>query len=147
MIAGWRRALRCRRAVGAIEFALVYTPLLLVIFGTIEFGRAAWTSEALSNIAIAAARCAGLVQSTCGVNGVYSQAMTVSYIENLAADSSVQLADPDITINTTATCAGVPGFSQVTINYSFVTPLATFLPSMSGGVPLSATACFPNNSP
>jgi Flp pilus assembly protein TadG len=147
MIPRWLEALRCRRATGAIEFALVYTPLLVVVFGTIEFGRGAWTSEALSNTAIAAARCAGLVQSACGVNGVYSQNMTLSYIENLAAESSVALTDANIAVNTTATCAGVPGFSQVTISYSFVTPLATFLPSMSGGVPLRATACFPNNSP
>ncbi len=54
-----------RSGASAVEFALVLFPLLLVIFGVIEFGRAMWTREALQETAIAGARCMGVLNSNC----------------------------------------------------------------------------------
>ena len=51
---------RDTRGAAAIEFAIVIVPLLLFMFGIIEFSRAFWAKEALQQTAVDTARCMGL---------------------------------------------------------------------------------------
>jgi hypothetical protein len=51
-----------------------------------------------------------------------------------------------ITLNRSTTCAGTSGFSQVTINYSFSTVAPKLLPSLTNGLTIPATACYPNSA-
>ena len=48
------------RGAAAIEFGIVIVPLLLFMFGIIEFSRAFWAKEALQQTAVDTARCMGL---------------------------------------------------------------------------------------
>lgn len=126
----------------AVEFALVVGPLLLLLFGVVEVGRLLWTVNAAQETAIAGARCMGVLNTSCASGGVYSATSTSSYVRQVASGWGLSLTSANVTLNNSASCAGVAGFSQVTITYSFqsVVPLITTLT----GNPLTATACFPN---
>ena len=135
-----------RSGASAVEFALVVFPLMLVIFGVVEFGRAMWTREALQETAIAGARCLGVLNSNCATGRAYSASATTAYVQTVARAWGIDLPGTSVSLDRNATCAGVSGFSSVSINYTFQTVTPGLLGPLSGGVPLSATACFPNNS-
>ncbi|WP_026596003.1 TadE/TadG family type IV pilus assembly protein [Methyloferula stellata] len=136
-------------AATAVEFGMVFLPLVLVMFGIMEFGRALWTREALQQTAIAGARCMGVVQTGCGTAGVYNASMATSFIQAQAASWAIPLSSSNITLSNTASCAGLAGtgFSQVSITYRFKTVVPVLIPSLAAGIPFVATACFPNNGP
>lgn len=73
----------------AVEFGILAVPFLLLILGTMEFGRLMWTREALQQTAIAGARCMGMTQTNCGMGGIYSASMTTSYVVAQAASWSI----------------------------------------------------------
>lgn len=50
------RLLRCRSGNVAVEFALLLTPVLMIVFGFIEFGRFFYLQDALANAAREGAR-------------------------------------------------------------------------------------------
>ncbi|HVB90296.1 MAG TPA: TadE family protein [Beijerinckiaceae bacterium] len=140
-----RRFGRASSGATAIEFAIVAAPLLLFLTGTIEFGRLLWTREALRETAISAARCMGVLGVSCRSGGVYNSAQTLSYVQDRALAWSVVVPSSGVTLSDNATCAGVGGFSQVTISYTFATALPLFVGALKS-VPLTASACFPNQS-
>ncbi len=43
------RILRCQTGASAVEFALIAAPLIMVTFGSIEFGRALWVKNAMAH--------------------------------------------------------------------------------------------------
>jgi Flp pilus assembly protein TadG len=132
------------RGASAVEFALILTPLCLITFGIIEFGRAMWTREALQETASAGARCIGILQSQCASGGAYSSTKAVSYIQTVASGWGITVPTADITVNASTTCAGLLGFSTVTIAYNFKTVVPTLVPLGSGGTTMTLQACFPN---
>ena len=100
-----------------IEFALLAPVFLMLLFGSIEFGRLLWTQQALQQVAIVGARCMAVAQgaiqsSACGASSSYSAASTKSYIETAASGWGLSVQDADITLDNTATCGGVTGFSR-----------------------------------
>jgi Flp pilus assembly protein TadG len=128
----------------AVDFALLSVPLLLVLMGTIEFGRMYWTQHVLEQTATAGARCVGVLLPGCTQNGVYNAASTVTYISGIAANGGIVLASTNIAVNNNASCSGLSGFSTVQISYTFATVLPNFLTALANGPNLSAQACFPN---
>lgn len=128
----------------AIEFALVLPMFLMLVFGTIEYGRLLWTREALQETATVGARCMAMSSGPCASGGSYSAANTTSYIQGVASDWRLTVPSGNITLNNNATCGGTTGFSEVSITYTFtsVVPKIVLLPA--GGVSLSASACYPN---
>ena len=138
----WRRT----RGASAVEFALVVIPLLLLLMGTIEFGRLLWTRQAMQSLAISAARCMGVRQTTCSNAGIYDSGNTTAYILQGASALGVELSTANIVLNANASCQGVPGFSTITIAYTYKTIVPLLIPSLSDGMLLSTTACFPNQS-
>lgn len=139
------RALRDHTGgASAVEFAIVAAPLLLILFGTVEFGRLLWTRQAMQSLAISAARCMGVRQTSCSSAGAYSATATTSYVIAGAAGLGVPLASTNITLNASTTCGGVSGFSSVAISYTFATAVPVLINALAGGVALSASACFPN---
>jgi hypothetical protein len=88
----------------------------------------------------------GVVQTSCATSGAYSASKAISYVVAEASKLSVPLTTSNVAVNRSATCAGVSNFSQVTINYTFQTALPELVGALTGGVALSAIACFPNQS-
>ena len=143
---GPRGLARDRSGGAAVEFALVLGPLIFLIFGAMEYGRLLWTKQALQESAIAGARCMGLLASGCASAGVYSATGTTTYVQGVASGLTLAVPTANVTLDRAAACAGVSGFSSVTISYTFQAAVPVLLGSASSAMPLSATACFPNNT-
>jgi Flp pilus assembly protein TadG len=144
---------RARKAVAALEFALLATPLLLLVLGTLEFGRLMWFREALQMTANEGARCMGVVAASCASSGAYDGPTTTTYIESVANNWGISLVGANVTLvrpSTNTNClptltTPVTPMSEVTINYTFQTAIPQLL-NMLVGKSLTAHACFPNSS-
>jgi Flp pilus assembly protein TadG len=134
-----------REAATSVEFALLVVPFLVLTFGVLEVSMLMWTDEALQETAATGARCMGVLASSCSSSGSYSSANSLSYLQTVASGWNVTLPSSAVTLNASATCGGVAGFSQVTINYTFQTTLPGLLSSLAS-VPLTVQACFPNQT-
>jgi Flp pilus assembly protein TadG len=134
-----------QRGAAAVEFALVIVPLLLFLFGTIEFARLMWTRQSMQSLAISAARCMGILQTACSTDGIsVNSDLTKNYVIDRASGFGVRLVGSDIHLEPNIDCNGVPGFSTVTINYTFNTVAPKLITVLTGGSELETTACFPN---
>ena len=130
------------RGVAAVEFGMVIVPLLLFMFGIIEFSRAFWAKEALQQTAVDTARCMGLGLSTSGcttTSGGQAYAVSVGNTWGLTIPTS------NVTITTATSCGGVSGFVTVHITYTFKTVVPDLIAGLFGDT-LYASACFPNGS-
>ena len=139
---------RAQHGAILVEFALVAPIFLMLLFGIIELGRALWTQHALHQTAIAGARCMALPQSACAsaVSYIYDATKTMTYIQQVANQWGLLLSHSDIIQNNAANCGGLSGFSEVSVAIIFRSVVPQLLKLPSGGLPLTATACFPNNS-
>lgn len=134
------------RGASAVEFALVAVPLLLLIVGTVEYGRLLWTRQAMQSIAVEAARCMGVKQTECRSGSSYSANATRQMVIARAGRIGVTLTANDVTLNPSTTCSGVAGFSQVSVSYTFTSAAPEMLTALATGGALSVSACFPNQS-
>ncbi len=141
-----RRLAGDRSGASAVEFALVLGPLIFLILGAMEYGRLLWTKQALQEAAIAGARCMGVLATGCASGGAYSSSNATTYIQGVASGFSLTVPSANVTLNRAASCAGVSGFSSVSISYTFQAAVPVLLGLASSAMPLTATACFPNNS-
>jgi Flp pilus assembly protein TadG len=139
-----KRFVQDRSGANAVEFALLSVPLLLLLLGTVEFGRMFWAQHALQETATAGARCVGVLQTGCTQNGTYNAVNTITFISGMAAQDGIALTSADISVNNNTTCSGLSGFTTVQISYTFATVLPSFLTSLANAPLLRATACFPN---
>lgn len=135
---------RNRRGVTAVEFAILALPLFMLAFGTLEFGRALWVREGLEMSAIEGARCIGILESSCASSGSYSSANATTYIENLAGGWGITLTSANLTLTNNSTNSWCSGLTEVTITYTFQSPVAALISALSNGLSLSGHACFPN---
>jgi hypothetical protein len=119
--------------------------MVLIVVGFTEFGRLVWTVEVLQETASEGARCMGLGANSCASAGAYSATNTTDYVVSLAASRGVVITPAVVVLSNTANCGGASGFSQVTINYQFVTVAPALLTSLLNGFAVPASACFPNN--
>jgi len=139
-LASWRRD---ESGSSALEFAIVCFPLILFMFGILEFGRAVWIEQALQNTATAVARCIGLQMASCTSGGAYSSSATATYATTIAQQWDLTISSSNINnVSTTATCGtSSASFAQVTLNYTF-TQVTNLIPLLEGKT-LTAQACFP----
>jgi Flp pilus assembly protein TadG len=132
------------RGVAAIEFAIVIVPLLLFMFGIIEFSRAYWAKEALQQTAVDTARCRGLKISAAGCTtdtGAQAYAVSVGNTWGLTIPTSNVI----ITSASGTTCGGVSGFVTVHITYTFKTVVPDLIAGLFNDT-LYASACFPSGN-
>lgn len=134
-----RRFIADQRGASAVEFALVVVPFLFLIVGVVEVGRAFWTRQVLTDVAMAGARCMGVLQVQCTEGGNYSATKTRNFIEDLLRSRGVMLPGDGIAMTPDTSCEGLPGFSMVTIAAPFVSALP-----LDKVLDLDGTACFPN---
>lgn len=145
-MSSFARFIRHQGGASALEFALLAVPLLLIIVGTIEYGRALWTQQAMQSLAIATARCVGVSQSECSTSGSYSSSKTNTYVIAEAAKLGVALRSTNISVNANTSCQGLSGFATATITYEFVSAAPAFITALVIGPTLTASACFPNQA-
>ncbi|HXV32132.1 MAG TPA: TadE/TadG family type IV pilus assembly protein [Sinorhizobium sp.] len=137
---------RSRSGAGAVEFALVMPVFLLMLFGTIEYGRLFWTKHALHDTAIATARCMGVPQLECEDEGVYDDTKAKAFAQDTAAGWFVSVDPTSVTLDRNASCHGLAGdFSRVEITYQFATAVPALLTSLAGGTNLKTEACYTNH--
>jgi Flp pilus assembly protein TadG len=126
----------------AVEFALVVPMFLMLVFGAIEFGRLLWTEQALQETAIAGARCVAIAQGSNPTNSPCASGGTNTYITNVAKGWGLALASISPTTPASGGCAGL---SQVTLTSTFSSGVANLIKLSTGGITLTASACYPNN--
>jgi Flp pilus assembly protein TadG len=117
--------LRCRSGSVAIEFSFIAPAFFLLVLGTIEFGRAYWTWNALTYSVEEAARCASIDTVTCG---------SAAQIQAFAANRSGAVFSSSIFKATTPTCG-----NQVSASY----PMSLSIPFASYAITLTAQSCYP----
>jgi Flp pilus assembly protein TadG len=137
---------KCTKGASAVEFALVVPLLLLMLFGTIEFGRLFWTQHVLHETAISTARCMAIPQLECAQNGSADQGKVAVFARQSAQALGVLLELADVALDPATECQGLGGFSVVTLMVQFDSPLAGLVTSLAGGPLVSARACYPNYS-
>lgn len=135
---------RARSGTAAVEFALILAPLLLLLFGGIEFGRLVWTRNALQQTAVATARCMGVRQPPCATSGAVDIGRAVTFARTRARSYSVAITTSAVVASASGTCSGQSGFSRVTISTNFVTVVPALLSAIGRRSPITVTACFPN---
>jgi Flp pilus assembly protein TadG len=128
----------------AIEFGALAPVLMMTSFGIYEFGRWAWTLEALQEAASRGARCAAIGQASCESGGAFNSGNTATYVQNVAAGWGLTVPSADITVNNSTSCGGVSGFSQVQISYVFASVVTKIVPSGTNGTTLTESSCYPN---
>lgn len=134
------------RGVTAVELALVAPPLFLVLFAIFEFSRALWDHNALQETAMAAARCEAISQGSTASTAACNGGTVTAYAQSVAQGWGMTLPASGVTVTANTSCGGVSGFSQVVLSYSFTSAVPQLVTALSGGLALSATACFPVQS-
>jgi len=123
--------MRDDRGQTLIEFALASVMFFMLVFGTIEFGRAVWQYNMMSDLAQQGARWAAVHGSTSATPATAGQLQTY-----------VQSRSPGFAVTVTATpvnpSAAPPGsIIVVQVNSSF-SPVTTLIPATT--MTLSSTA-------
>ncbi|HKF72930.1 MAG TPA: TadE family protein [Stellaceae bacterium] len=120
------RSLGRDRAGGmVVDFALTATPLLILMFGTMELGRMLWLQNALNYSVEAAARCAAIDVNNC---------KTSDQIKSYAAASSGSGFTSGTFTVTTPACG-----KQVAASY----PMSVDIPFGAVSITLTAQSCYP----
>lgn len=140
----FRALRRDTRASTAVEFALIAGPLMLLMLGTLEFGRVEWARQSLQDIATQGARCVGVVKPDCALNGAYDAAKAKQFLVNTASGWGIALTANDITLEQNISCQGISGFSRVSLVYDFQSAIPGAISALVADLPLRAQACFPN---
>jgi len=112
--------IRGQRGAAAIEFAIVLPVLVLLLFGTIEFGLLLYNQQVITNASREGAR-AGIVNQTPRVT---PQAIA-SVVTNYCGGSLITFGDnatagPNVNVSSTGTSFGDDLTVLVTYNYDFL---------------------------
>jgi Flp pilus assembly protein TadG len=136
---------RRSRGQSLTEFALILPILLLIIFGVVDFGRAIYAYNAVSNAAREGGRTAIVNQTASDIRSRAIQQATALGIDAAsvscppAGPSGVCIQFKNATL--TADCSPATGalgcVAVITVKYS-MTPLTPIIGSIIGSIPISA---------
>jgi Flp pilus assembly protein TadG len=121
------RLLRDRRAMMAVEFAIVGSVMLVTSLGVIDLGMIIWTQGSLQAVAADAARCGAISASGCTAPNTVQ-----SYVQTQAGNWIMSTMVSGLTINingavNTATCPAISTGTYETVQIS-TTYLSSWLP-------------------
>ena len=130
-----------QRGSTALEFAFVAPPLLLLLFGGLEYGRLLWTWQALQLAGDQTARCVAIGGTACSTPSTYAVNTASGFGALGLATSGVAVTNLPAT--STTTCNPLSGNAAIRIQLSltFTSPVATFIPSLNKT--LVTTSCYP----
>jgi Flp pilus assembly protein TadG len=109
------------RGASAVEFAILLPVLMLILFGTIEFGMVMYSREILTNASREGAR-AGIVQQTPKLNQGQIEAVVTNYLTNTGIDPA----------NVTVSVTGAQGVFPNNLTVSTSYPYQFFAPGILG---------------
>lgn len=125
-----------QRGVAAVEFAIILIPLVLLVFGTIEFSTLIYDKAMITNASREGAR-AGIVYS---YPNRISDAEIVNVVNTYCSNHMISLGG-DSPIGTTITRAGNSSGDPLTVRVSYVYRfliLPSFMAALSDGLSLEA---------
>ena len=125
-----------QRGVAAVEFALILIPLVLLVFGTIEFSTLLYDKAVITNASREGAR-AGIVYS---YPNRIADGEIINVVNTYCSDYMISLGG-NSTINTTITRSGNTSGDDLTVRVSYVYQfliLPSFIATLSGGLNLEA---------
>jgi Flp pilus assembly protein TadG len=109
------------RGASAVEFAILLPLLMLILFGTIEFGMVMYSREILTNASREGAR-AGIVQQTPKPTQGQIEDVVTNYLTNTGIDPA----------NVTVSVAGAGGVFPNNLTVSTSYPYQFFAPGILG---------------
>jgi Flp pilus assembly protein TadG len=109
------------RGASAVEFAILLPVLMLILFGTIEFGMVMYSREILTNASREGAR-AGIVQQTPKLTQGQIEGVVTNYLTNTGIDPA----------NVTVSVAGAGGVFPNNLTVSTSYPYQFFAPGILG---------------
>lgn len=115
------------RGAAAVEFALVLVPLLLLLFGIIDFARAYNAQQAVTASAREGVRAVALNDS----------ANAVDRARWAGAPIPADQLNPVITQSCDPAVPGTAGHMTVTHEFTFLTPLPAFVPGLGDTITLT----------
>ncbi len=125
-----------QRGVAAVEFALILIPLVLLVFGAIEFSTLIYDKAMITNASREGAR-AGIVYS---YPNRISDAEIVNVVNTYCSNHMISLGG-DSPVGTTITRAGNSSGDSLTVRVSYVYQfliLPSFMAALSNGLSLEA---------
>lgn len=125
-----------QRGVAAVEFALILIPLVLLVFGAIEFSTLIYDKAMITNASREGAR-AGIVYS---YPNRISDAEIVNVVNTYCSNHMISLGG-DSPVGTTITRTGNSSGDSLTVTVSYVYQfliLPSFMAALSNGLSLEA---------
>lgn len=114
-----------RRGSSAIEYAIIFPVLLLVMLGIMDSGRLLWAYSTLYRATEAAARCGAVDVTACGTtNQIRSKAVSSAWGLTVAP-AAFTVATPACGVQVSASYSfsfSMPGFSPLALNASSCHP-------------------------
>jgi Flp pilus assembly protein TadG len=136
----WSQLATKKDGTTTIELAIVMMAMVMLMFGMVDFGRLLWTRQVVMHAADAAARCYSIGSPSCTPgNGVLpcltSTNTPATYAVTVASNDGVTLSATNVTYTpTTRSCStpctvvgGSPKTYQISISYTFTSPVTTLL--------------------
>ena len=131
-----KTTIKNQRGVAAVEFALILIPLVLVVFGTIEFGTLLYDKAVITNASREGAR-AGIVYS---YPDRIADGEIVNVVNTYCSDHMISLGS-NSSVGTTITRSGNASGDTLTVRasyrYNFLV-LPGFIASLGNGINLQA---------
>jgi Flp pilus assembly protein TadG len=136
---GARRLVRDERGAAAVELALVLPLILLILLGTIEFGRAWNVRQTLVDAAREGARVAAVGNSITEAGAL--RTLVENTVRNRAQTAQLDLSR--LTISHTGVGGGAGNTVSVTLNYQYAIITSQVILQRSS-IPMSTTAVMRN---
>jgi len=131
-----KRKIKNQRGIAAVEFALILIPLVLLVFGTIEFSTLLYDKAMITNASREGAR-AGIVYS---YPDRIADGEIVNVINTYCGDHMISLGG-DSSVSTTITRTGSASGDTLTVRVSYIynfLVLPNLMTSLSDGLLLQA---------
>jgi len=117
-----KRAMKRRRGVAAIEFAVVLPILMLLLLGAADFGRCFYTSVAITNTARAGAEYGSMHPFDSSTQGTWQTGVRQAAVDELGASNSF---DPGRLVVTATSITESGGARRVSVQAAY--PFNTIL--------------------
>ena len=127
-----KTTIKNQRGVAAVEFALILVPLVMLVFGTIEFGTILYDKAVITNASREGAR-SGVVFVA---DGTVGDADIVDVVNTYCGNNMISLGASS-SVSTTITRAEPFLTVRVAYRYNFLV-LPSFIASLTSGINLQA---------